>query len=721
MSDLLDIPELKEPLSVELPPAIQALRDKACRVQNGPARECVELAEIDARSWQQRGNKQSWPVWRGQRVYDRLTQMPLSLEPGELIVGKPLRRPVDEEHAGRRETARACMPEQFWTRGDNGHFHPDYETPFRVGLGGMLRDIDGRLDAENDAERRDFYRGCRRALRGMQAYVSRVADACAEAADEAPEGASEWPELERICRRLVTEPPATFHEAMQLMFLCEIALWFGEEHHLTSPGRMDQTLWPFYEGDRAAGRITPERALHLICCLYIQMNRILGAGSAVAVMVAGRSPDGTPVCNELTYLCLAARLATRLAYPTVGLAWHSEVPEALMDFAVKMLGTGVGCPAVFNDEVIAAGLRDHGVTPDDAHNYVNSTCVEIKVAGASHIWVTRPYFNLAQALLDVLDACAGENENAPESFDEFLSQVKTHLREVIREGAENGDANWRYREKNGGMPLGSCFIRDCIERGLDFDKGGARYQWVENSFVGLANLVDGLVAIRELVYDRQSLSLSEYRHVLETDYAEHEALRQEILNQLPKYGQSNPEADDIAKGMAHFIMTATESQQVGPHRFVPGFFCWIQHERMGRETGATPDGRRAGLPLANGAGAAQGRETRGPTASVLSTTCWDHQPVLGGLVHNVKFSERMFESARDRKAIRNVLETYLRRGGFEIQVNVASVELLRRAQAHPEEYRDLLVRVAGYTDYFVHLNEAMQEEVIARTEFDLNL
>ncbi len=178
-------------------------------------------------------------------------------------------------------------------------------------------------------------------------------------------------------------------------------------------------------------------------------------------------------------------------------------------------------------------------------------------------------------------------------------------------------------------------------------------------------------------------------------------------------------ADTPAADWARFLIEETERYTVGTHRYVPGFFCWIQHERLGSQTGATPDGRRAGLPLSDGAGASQGRERKGPTASVLSTTKWSHRPVLGGLVHNIKFPKNVLQSERSLTAVRRVIETYMARGGFEIQVNVVDTETLQEAQRQPEKYADLLVRVAGYSDYFVHLNRKMQDEVIARTAHDL--
>jgi formate C-acetyltransferase len=189
-----------------------------------------------------------------------------------------------------------------------------------------------------------------------------------------------------------------------------------------------------------------------------------------------------------------------------------------------------------------------------------------------------------------------------------------------------------------------------------------------------------------------------------------------MLNGLPKYGCGLDEPDGLAAEWAEFIMDMSEGNSVGGHRYVPGFFCWVMHAQLGARTGATPDGRRAHWPLADGAGAAQGREKRGPTASVLSTTCWSHRRALGGLVHNVKVSRRSLQNEGARRALSDLIETYLTRGGFEIQVNAVGRETLLEAREHPELFPDLLVRVAGYSDYFVKLSPAMQDEVIARTE-----
>ncbi len=692
----------------DLHPDLIGLRELA-RATASQEHGVPSLALVDADAWRLHTAGEDWLLWRARRTAARLGSLPIDIMPGESIVGRPELRAATPEERKDIETAGlalASMPP--FPGGDAGHFHPDYEKLFRVGIGGIRREIAERLAAATDDGRRTFYRACDVAMGGFSSYVRNVARAC--------DRLSGHGDLARMVERLATEPPSTFHEAIELMFLAMIALWFGEDHGLTAPGRMDQTLRRFYEDDLASGRLDVREAFDLICCLFIQCSMILGAGSALSVMVGGRDRTGRDATNDLTCLCLAARSATRLVYPTVGLAWHDGSPAELMDFACRMLASGIGDPAFFNDELISRGLQDHGVSAEDSLNYMNSTCVEIKVAGASHMWVTAPYFNCPKALLEVMDRIASGGAAEPATFGEFKDLVKRRLADTVAAEARNLDAMWHRRAETGCFPLASCLIRDCLERGQDFDRGGARYNWVENSFVGLANLADGLVAVDRLVYGARELSIRQFDGILKKNFAGHERLRARLADQFPCYGTDDDEADRIAAEMAEFLEDTTASNDVGLHPYVPGFFCWIVHEEFGSKTGATPDGRKAGFPLADGAGASQGRDRKGPTASILSTTKWNHRRALGGLVQNLRFSASTFRSRQDLEALRHLAETYLRRGGFELQVNVVGSDTLRDAQRRPELYQDLLVRVAGYSDYFVHLNRNMQEEVIQRTE-----
>ena len=681
------------------------------------------LPAIDARQWINHTDQEHWLEWRGRRTAARLREMPIAMVAEESIVGRPeLRERTSDEEAERSGLQEILDSIPPFPGGDPGHFQPDFDKLFDRGIGGIIDEVETRLRTADCDEARHFYTGCEQALRGMSDYCLRVGEQCdrlIESGTLTENQILRMAESARICRKIALQPPATFAEAIQLQFLTVVALWFGEDHGLTCPGRMDRTLRVFYEQDLSTGRITAVEALELISCLYIQLNLILYPGSAVAVMVGGRSDENTDVTNELTYLCLIARYVTRLVYPTVGLAWHEDTPPELTDFACAMLARGTGDPAFFNDELISRGLQGHGVSATDSYNYMNSTCVEIKPVGSSHIWVTAPYFNCPQAVLDVIDSAAAPSSALPGSWLEFSNLVKARIGEVVRDAAVRLDEVWDKRADTGGFPLASCLIADCLEKGQDFDRGGARYNWVENSFVGLANLVDSLNVIKHFVYEKGELSLGELRDMLQSDFAGHETIRKRIEVELPKYGNADETADAMAAEWAEFLSDTTESNTVGPHRYVPGFFCWIIHEKFGSETGATPDGRPAGFPLADGAGAAQGRELNGPTASILSTTTWNHMRAMGGLVHNLKLSNNLIDHTAGLSALRALIETYLRRGGFEIQVNVVSADKLRDAQAHPDLYKDLLVRVAGYSDYFVHLTHNMQEEVIKRTEHTL--
>jgi len=716
------IPGIDEPISLELPPALAALRQEALDLQNaGWDYWCPQLGAMEAElaAWAEHTDDEDWQLWRARRFAARMAGMSLELQAGELVAGRPCVRNLTEaEDARLQKVRKALEAEPPFPGGDNGHFHPNHEKVLRLGVGGLLDEIAGRRAAcERDAEKQTFYDACRVAMEGFQAYVRRVAAACEGQAGEDPDAAEAWRGLARICEKIATQPPETFHEACQLMFLVIVASWFGEDHGMTCYGRMDRTLGRFYESDVAAGRLTPQRALDLLSSMYIQLNRICPANLADGVIVGGRDGAGRDVTNTLSYLCLAARWATWLCYPALGIAWHEGTPDELMDCAMKMLASGINDPAFFSDEVIPAGLQDHGVSVEDSHNFMNSTCVEIKTVGNSNVWVATRYHNCPGALLEAIRREVEEECPPAVGLDELQDRTREILAEQIRGTAEALDKVWTQRGETGCMPFASCIIDDCLERGLDHDRGGCRYHWVENSFVGLANLADGLVAIDELVYQGGEMTLAELYAVCRGNFEGHEPLRQRILTRFAKYGNDDDRPDRLAVAWADALCEITESCTIGGHRYVPGFFCHMNHAWLGAETGATPDGRLAGLALADGAGAAQGREAAGPTASVLSTTKWSHRKALGGLVHNVRFSGSMFRTLANRQAVRGVIETYLRRGGFEIQVNVLSAETLREAQAKPEEHKDLVVRVAGYSDYFTTLMKQLQDEIIARTEF----
>jgi formate C-acetyltransferase len=374
--------------------------------------------------------------------------------------------------------------------------------------------------------------------------------------------------------------------------------------------------------------------------------------------------------------------------------------------------------------LISEGLMALGLPRAEACEYIHSTCVEITPIASSNVWVASPYFNLVQLLHDLLGVPPiGKPEWQPiapvaplESFDGLLASYRHHLAETVAAAVREENAKRRHRMRHGGHPLLSCFVNDCLSRGLDIDEGGARYNWIECSFVGLANLTDALAAIRQHVYQERRFTLVELSAILRANYQGHGDARELLTNRAPKYGNAQAEADELAQQVIGWLTAECARQRVVPDgRFVPGLFCWIMHERLGRETAASADGRLAGVPLADGAGPAQGRERSGPTGAILSTTCWDHSPMIGGLVLNLKFS-RAPDDHKQAESFLSLLRVYMARRGLEMQINCVNRETLLDAQAHPERYRDLVVRIAGYSDYFTGLSRGMQDEIIARTE-----
>lgn len=667
-------------------------------------------------AWDKWGRGMNWQEWKGLEVHECLASMPVFIDPRMKLAGCPLLHIPTEEQTAELETlAEKCSDMTPFPGGDGGHIHPDYDKIFRLGIKGFEEHVQSYIRPGIGREKESFYRSCLSALSGMRIYIKNCGDKCRETAETAEgEEKKNLLNLANICYNLYEDAPKTFHEAVQLMTFVIYALIFGEGHVQTTPGRIDRTLLSFYERDLKEGRINKKEAFELISHLYYHLNYQQGPWGAVSVIVGGRDREGNTVENDLTWLAIEARIKTHMVYPTVGLAWTEDISDKMMTYAAKTITKGVGCPAIFNDYVISDGLKNAGVAPEDSIYWMNSTCVELKPAGCSNIWVASPYFNCSMHLLNVMKDIK-EGKSQAEGLDDMNRLLEASLKKEVGEQAKCHDDIWNRRKEYGLFPFLSCFIDDCLEKGLDYDNGGARYNWVECSFVGLANISDALYVLDRLVFREKRYTIGELYDILEKNFEGYEELLAEIAN-MPKYGNDIDEVDDIAKYWFTKVADISHSFNIGGHAYEPGTFCWQMHEYLGRETGATPDGRLAGTAFADGSGSAQGRDVNGPTSSILSTTKWDHSLMVGGMVQNIRFNKSSFTREADYKALKDLIVTYLKRGGFEIQVNMTSKEELLDAQIHPEKYKDLVVRVAGYSDYFTHLNPNMQAEVISRTE-----
>ncbi len=637
----------------------------------------------------------------------------------ELIVGRAADDLSQSERAEWATLKQGIAREMDAGGSMDSHMSVDYALLLHKGASGLMADIEKLCEQTDDPAKITFYRACQTELSGIVRFSRRHAEEARKQAASCadPIRRQELMRIAEVCDHVPEYPARTFHEAVQATHFLAFCLTFGplrpHSWRLFQLGRIDRFLLPYYEADKAAGRLTDEEAQELIDCLAILINHRAPSGLSLGYMVGGRDEEGCTVLNPLTWMGLRAIEDIHLLFPAVGLCWTPDMPDELLDYACEILSHGRSHPAIFNDDVISAGLIHHGVPAREAHNYIHSTCVEITPDSASNCWVASPYINTVQLLLDVLP-------EEPESFDALLAAWMKKADDVIAQSFAYQASLREVRRRQGANPLLSCFVNDCLARGLDMDRGGARYNWIMPSFVGLANLVDSLHAIRRMIYDERELTFAQLRALLNSNFENDERMRLKLLNGCAKYGNDADEVDALYDQIVqHIVKECARHNSALPNgQLVPGAFCWIMHEQLGGATGATPDGRKAGFPLGDGSGPCQGREMNGPTASILSSTKWSHKEMIGGVAVNMKFSKKSF-NAQSRKVMLSLIKAYMQRGGFEMQINVVDRETLLKAQQEPENYRDLVVRIGGYSDYFVKLSPNMQAEVLLRTEHEV--
>lgn len=647
-----------------------------------------------------------------------------SIGEDELLVGKADARlsPEEQEEYDKlmRTTARAVIA----NCGQDSHRAIDYGLLLSAGAHGVKARIEQKraaldLTREEDMRKDIFYQSALLSLEAAVILSNRYADKAEELAAACGDStrAEELRAIARICRRVPEYPAESFYEAVQSVHFMTFCLTADPFRPFSSMqyqlGRPDQYLYPFYLRDKQAGRLTDAQTQTLLDCLGILINHRVPSGLSSGYMVGGSDRQGRLVANELTEMGMRVVEHIRLVYPAVGLCWRPDMPETYLQTACNILGKGFSHPAVFNDPLITDGLKSYGLSDEEARLYIHSTCVEITPIASSNVWVASPYTNLVQILLDCLD-----REYA--DMEELISAVLSRLSASIRNNLINELSSRVARLNRAVNPLISCFTDDCIERGLDSERGGARYNWIMPSFVGMANLVDSLYVIQKVIFEEKAYTFAELKHMLDCNFEGYEPQRLEFLNRIDKYGNDCDDVDQYTARLTAWIVAECRKYRFNDEggQLIPSVFCWIMHDIFGRETGASPDGRKAHFPLGDGSGPAQGREHKGPTASILSSTKWNQKPFIGGVAVNMKFSKKLFSEESSAK-MTALIKTYLERGGFEIQINVTDRETLLKARETPELYQDLVVRIGGYSDYFVRLSPTMQEEVLMRTEHEL--
>ena len=649
---------------------------------------------------------------------------------GDLIAGsiRPLWVEASEEELA--AAASVCAP--FGIRGfhHNGdHFAPDYTTILTEGIPGMLARIEASETAHaHEPDRVDFLESCRLALLGLRDRIAAHANAA-----EALMGAEGYHSetltcIKKNCEAICKGAPATFAEALQLVWMIHSA-FVCEGRYAMALGRMDQYLYPFFEADVQNGILTEEEATTLLENVFAKLyerHAYFGGDDVVNIAVCGVTPEGKDATNRLSYCILRAVGNVNLPGPNLSARITPDTPEDFLDECLKVIGTGLGYPALMNDEINMAALSRYGYAEEDVRNYSMVGCIENFITGMQPPW-TDSRFDTPRFLEYVLNngkgyypPCEGVDTGSAESItsmDILMERLETQLRAGVKAHVEwFNTVNTLPNPENYTSPFLSLFCKDCIGRGLDINMGGAVYPSVHGAgLMGIGTLSDSLAAVEQVVFIDKDATITELVTALKENFVGHEALREKLLA-APKYGNNNDFADKYAVWFVQFLCDEFMKYKT---RDGGGYYTAIaanvNNIYAGQTIGASPDGRRAGEPLSDAASPTYGKDTRGATATVLSVTKPDYSKVACGTVVNQKYSPAMFEDGK-RDKLRALIRVYFRRGGQEMQINATSTAVLKDAMEHPENYPDLVVRVSGFSALYVTLAREVQMDILARTQ-----
>ena len=613
---------------------------------------------------------------------------------------------------------------------NNDHFAPDYGTLLDVGVGGLIRRVEASRAAHaGDGDRVRFLDACEICLRAFSEYIAGYAGAASALAERTPTRADELRRVADACRAVACDPPRTFRQALQLTMLTHMA-FCCEGRRAMALGRLDQYLWPFYDRDIRAGRLTETEAEDLTACALIKLGemRLTGGDDVVNIAVGGVTRAGADATNALSALIVRAVGACNLPGPNLSARIHPGTPDQFLDECLKVIGTGLGYPALMNDQVNMAALRRYGYDEADVRDYCMVGCIENFMPGRQPPWSDGRFNTPLYVLLALnrgVDLLTGEREGpdtgdpaAFDTMDGFLTALKAQLRYgAARYMAAFRNQNERLDQARYMSPLLSCFCRDCISRGRDINDGGAVYPSAHGvACMGIGTVADSLCAIEQLVYVSRSMTLGRMTECLRDDFIGHETERRMMLA-APKYGNDDDRADKWAVWFVSVIdelFTGYRTWDGGP--VYTAIAANVQSISAGREVGATPDGRSAREPLSDAASPTYGRDKKGPTAALLSVSKPDYTRVACGTVLNQKYTPDMFRTQEMRDRLRAMIRVYFDRGGQEIQINAVSRDTLIDAMARPAEYDSLVVRVSGFSAYFTMLDRAVQMDILARTE-----
>ena len=630
-----------------------------------------------------------------------------------------------------------------------GHICPDSKTWLAKGPQGLLEEAESYLE-NCPEEKKDFYKSVIITMEGAITFIERYADLANKLSNDSTIANTEERKISLIkiaenCQHISRKSPETFHEAVQLLWFLFVILQMESNASSFSPGRIDKFLYPYYKKDIDNGTITKQDALEIVESLWIKFNQIVYmrnshsakffAGFPIGFNIAlgGLDEKGNDFLNDISYLCLKAQEHLGMPQPNLSVRLHEKTSDEFIETAIKVVARGSGMPQFFNDKSVIPALREQGIEYADALDYAIVGCVELTTQGNNLGWSDAAMFNLNKLLELTLTGGVDLLTSKKEKYiysDQGDLATFSNFAELESAFAKNMDRYiglmikaCEYVESAHIEILPTAFlssvINPCLSEGIDVTAGGAKYNLSGIQMIQVANLADSLAAIKLLVFDEKKVSGAEFLEALKSNFQGYEPLRQMILNRVPKYGNDNDYVDNLGTRWAEYFknrLSLYKNYRGGNYH--TGMYTVSAHVPMGEVVGASPDGRFAKEPLADGGMSPMyGRDLEGPTAVLKSVSKLDKNLTSNGGLLNMKFLPKFFENEESIKRFVSFLRAFVELEIPHIQFNVVNRQDLIEAQKDPDRYRSLTIRVAGYTAYFTELATALQDEIIARTSY----
>ena len=642
----------------------------------------------------------------------------------------------------------------------DAHLAVNYERILKDGLRGYekrVKECKATLDLTNpdNIDKYCFYNAVLIVLEAVRNFANRYSVLAKDLAEKElnQERKIELLEISRICSKVPYEPAETFQEAVQSVWFIQLILQIESNGHSLSYGRFDQYMYPYYNRDIKNGTINESEALELLTCLWIktltinkvrsQAHTLSSAGSPMYqnVTIAGQTTDKKDAVNDLSFLVLKSVAQTRLTQPNLTVRYHKNINKHFLDECIEVMRLGFGMPALNNDEIIIPSFMDWQVKEEDAYNYSAIGCVETAVPGK---WGYRctgmSYINFPRMLLCTMNNGVDLTSNKRftkgygyftemESYEELLEAWDKTIREITRYSVIVENVIDKASERDVPDILCSALTDDCIARGKTIKEGGAVYDFISGLQVGIANMADCLAAIKKLVYEEKKITRQELWDAILDDFSspENKKIQEMLIREAPKYGNDDDYVDQLIveaydsyiEEIEKYPNTRYNRGPIGGIRYA-GTSSISANVGQGMSTMATPDGRNAFEPLAEGCSPAHNSDKNGPTAVFKSVSKLRTNKITGGVLLNQKMTPQMLSTEENRQKLELLIKTFFNRlHGYHVQYNIVSKETLIDAQKHPENHKDLIVRVAGYSAFFNVLSKKTQDDIIGRTEQSL--